>query len=142
MKFIYVIILFLVFFNIFSFMLSGLGIIPHDATVVGNYTEDMTGEEVFNETTGVDFDDVASLSMNNLDLIAIAAGGIVLSALFKSGAPFAVGIFLGLFVNTFRRSVGILYSFDINSYIVVAAIAGVTFLIVITLIEYFTQGDA
>jgi hypothetical protein len=123
-------------------MISGLGIIPHDTTIVGNYTEGMSGEDVFDETTGVNFENITSLSLDNLDIIAIAAGGIVLSALFKSGAPFAVGLFLGLFVNTFRRSIGIFYSFEINSYMVVAAVAGIIFLIVITLIEYFTQGDA
>lgn len=142
MKFIYTIILFLVFFNIFTFLFAGLNIIPYEYTVAGDvYTEDMSGEELFTNLSGIDFDDITSLSMKNADLLLIAGGGIVLAILFRSAAPFAVGLFLGIFVNTFRRSTSIFYSFGIDSYLMVAAIVGIIFLLIITLIEYFTQGD-
>lgn len=142
MKFIYTILLFLIFVNVFTFLFAGLGIFPYEYTVAGDvYTEGMSGEELFTNLSDIDFETLTTLSLDNADLLLIAAGGIAMSVLFKSAAPFAVGIFLGVFVNTFRRSISIINSFGMNHYIVVAAIIGIIFLFVITLIEYFTQGD-
>lgn len=143
MKFIYTILLFLIFFNVFSFLLVGLNIIPYEVSHQSDaYTPDMTGEGLFENLSTVNFETITTLSLDNLDLLVIVAGGLGMALLMRSPAPFAVGLFLGVFINTFRKSIAIMQSFDINQHIVTAAIVGVIFLFIITMIEYFTQGDA
>ena len=141
MKFIYTILFFMIFLNIATFLFIGLGIFPYSIASGGNYSEDMSGEELFEDLSDADFDDIASLAITNIDLIAIIAGGGALAWLTHSPAPLAVGIFLGIFINTFRRSTAIFAGFNVNEHIYTAMFVGIIFLFVITLIEYFTQGD-
>lgn len=147
MKFIYIILLFMIFANIFTFLFASIGVIPYTIEVSGDTYElnDITnveGEQAFERITEIDFDDVVSLSLKNVDLLLIAAGGIAMAILMRNPAPFAVGLFLGIFINTFRRSTALFYGFQADAYLTLAAMVGVIFIIVITMIEYFTQGDA
>lgn len=153
MKFIYIILMFMVFVNIFTFMFAYLDIIPYQILVGDQYYElndvtNMRGEDVFFQISNYNFSDVtgtlnliSSVLSGNLDFLGIVAAGIGASIFLHSASPLAVSIFLGVFVNTFRRSSSVFYGFQANEYLIVAAMAGVIFMFVITMIEYFTQGD-
>ena len=143
MKFIYTILLFMIFLNVFTVLFTSLGIMPYGYTNEGDpiYVSNATGEEIVKDLTKLDFEDATSLALDNADLLIIAAGGIAMAILMRSPAPFAVGLFLGIFINTYRKSTSIFSSFDMNQTIVVAGIVGFAFVVIITMIEYFTHGD-
>jgi len=142
MKFIYVIILFLVFFNLASILVAGLGIIPYEYTIMGDlYTEDASGETVFANLSNVSFENAADMMLGNASVIALIVGGGVLAWITHSPAPLALALFLGVFITTFKRSITIFSGMGINNVMWVMGLAGMAFLIVITMIEYFTHGD-
>lgn len=155
MKLIYTVILFLVFFNIFSFMIVYMDIIPYgfspdDEQYDVNVTGDtIPGESTFKELTGFNVMQIIGIFFGDLSsvggvLATIAIIGIasVAAWLTHSAAPFVVA-FLGNIVRvTYVNSMGVMTQFEINPYINLAISIGICFLIVITAAEYLTHGDA
>lgn len=148
MKLIYIIIIFMAFFNIFSFMLGELGIfsyVVHSDEAMWNLsdTTEGTDQELFERVSEQSWSDLL-----NLDPVALAlmggtiAGTIALAWAMHSPYPLAVGLFLATFINMYGNSRSIFSQLEINPYIRMAMGFGLLILILVTTIEYFTHGDA
>ena len=155
MKLVYVMILFLVFFNVFSFMSIYMGIFPYNYNVddegydINVTGESIPGEGTFKKLTGHNVMNVLTIFFGDLSsagglLTTLAIFGVAAVAawLTHSPSPFVVA-FLGNTVRvTYENSYNVFYQFEINPYIQLAIGIGICFLIVITAAEYLTHGDA
>jgi len=103
----------------------------------------MNATDVFEDVSGQDIGGLLSLDMVSwVAMGGVIAASVVLAALFRSPYPVAVGLFLATFINIYKSSEGIIESFDLNPYIILAVGLGIAGLFLITTIEYFTHGDA
>jgi len=154
MKKIYVIILFLIFFNIFTFMFSVLNIFPY-AYGTGNPSynitsdENMSSQTVFENTTGMDisYGDILRLFIGNIanlgDLllsIGILGASIAAAWLTRSAAPFIVGFIGNIMKNIYATNIAVFNQFPINNYLMLAAGVGMIILFLITCAEVLTHG--
>lgn len=147
MKLIYMFLLFMIFFNIFSFMLGDLGIFSYivegdESTYNLSDIEERSEGDVFEDISGAGWGSVLSLDKEVWALIGVVMGGaVILAWAMHSPYPIAVGLFLATFVNVYINSKSIFSSFDVNPYITMVFGVGILVLFVITTIEYFTHGD-
>lgn len=155
MKLMYVVMLFLIFFNLFSFMSIGLEIFPYEyGTDYENFDINVTadtvpGQDTFKDLTGLDPLDVFGIFFGDISeganlLITVAAFGVAVAAawLTHSTAPLVVAFLGNLIRVTFTKSYSTFYQFEIDPYIQLAFGLGILFLLVITAAEYLTHGDA
>ena len=158
MKLIYVVIIFLLFFNIFNFMFSWTSMFNYmyepstgDAYSDINISEDELppSESVFRDVTGgIDYGNVFSIFFGNFDswadiltIAGLIGAAAALAWATKSLAPFVL-VFLGnLIKNTYENSLGVFEQFPVNDYIWLIFGIGMAFLLVITAAEYMTHGD-
>lgn len=148
MKKIYVFILFLAFMNVMIPYMDSLGWFPYSYDYdPDHYNVDdegmiETSEGVFEDVSGYNFGDVTSFDLDTLATIGGAiVFGIAFAIMFRSPAPIAVTLFLAIFINIWRNSQNILTQFKISPYLYGVFALGILLLIVITIIEYMTQGD-
>ena len=155
MKKIYIIIIFLIFFNIFSFMFAWFGAFPgeYDPSA-GTYDINTTGEGVtpgetyIENISGMDFGDMVSVffgdlsdEANILSAFFIMGVGLVAAWLTRSPAPLVIA-FIGNFVRVaYLNTMGIFNQYPINSYFLLAFGAGMVVLFGLTCVEYLTHGD-
>lgn len=155
MKFIYVVTLFLIFFNIFSFMIAwavpfeygyGTGSEKYNVSSDEGTTP---AETVFENVSGSDYGNILSIffgdltsAANILISVAILGGAAFLAWLTRSPAPFVIGFLGNVMLNTYTNSIGIFQQFPINNYLMLAGLLGMLMLFVITSAEYLTHGDA
>jgi len=155
MKKIYIIIIFLIFFNIFSFMFAWFGVFPTMGDPsTGAYDVNTTGEgitpgEVYIENiSGMDYGDMVSVffgdlsdSANIFTTFLIMGVAIVAAWLTHSPAPLVIA-FIGNFVRVaYLNTIGIFSQYPINNYFMLAFAAGMVVLFGITCAEYLTHGD-
>ena len=147
MKFIYVIMLFLIFFNIFSVMVDVLGIMPNVHTPAGDiYESGMEGgQSLAEDLTENQWNAIVGIGKANADFVAICTAAIALGILMHSAAVVGVGLFVGLILSTIRLSQEamepLVSTFGIDNFLLISFTVGMAFLLIITLIEYFTHGD-
>ena len=155
MKLIYVIVLFLIFFNVFSFMFAWVGVFPYGYGTDETANYDL-GEAEDNTPAEVVFENVSGQSFGNLLLIFFgdisSAGGIlttlaifgvaaVAAWLTHSPAPFVVAFVGNVMKNTYLNSISVFEQFPINNYLMLAGMIGMIVLFVVTCAEYLTHGD-
>jgi len=157
LKKIYVIIFFLVFFNIFSFLFAiggPLNIFPYSyGTGNPSYNittgDNMSSQQVAENATGYTFDNALSLFFVNLDLkqgwnilfsVGILVGAALAAWVTKSPAPLVVGFIGNLMKNTYVNNMSIFNELPINSYIMLAVGVGMILLFIMTCAEYMTSG--
>ena len=147
MKLIYAILLFMMFFNIFSFMFGDLNIFAYtiegdESTYNLSNIEEQTDSGIFEDVSGAGWGGVLSLDRDVWALIGVVMGGaLFLSWAMHSPYPIAVGLFLSTFINVYLNSRSIFSQLEVNPYITMAFGLGIVVLFVITTIEYFTHGD-
>ena len=148
MKIVVKIILFLILINIFIPMVKSLNIfdaVPNSEDTHYNLEDGVPDEsQVFEDIAEVDPESLfASSSMEDLGILlgSLFLGGIV-ALITHSIAPIAISLFIGTFLNIYRNSMNIVGQLDINPYIVLAFTLSILVLVVYTIIEYMTQGDA
>lgn len=151
MKKLYVIILFLVFINIFNIMFVAYNIFPSGYDGQSDYydIDDADGnvsggETLFEELSNADFGDIMLLFFGNaesiLAIITTAAIAIAAAWLTKSPAPFVVAMVGGVFLTLYQRSIGIFQQYPINNFVMLACSIGMVILFIITCAEYLTPG--
>jgi hypothetical protein len=151
MKKIYVIIIFLVFFNIFTFMFASFeNMFPYvyegdDA----NFDINGTSEEIFMGVSGnFTFDDALKLffgDITNVPLLiaSFATLGIAIAAawLTRSPAPFVVGFLGNIMKNVYVNNIAIFEKLPINNYLMIIAGVGMILLFLVTCAETLTHGE-
>lgn len=149
MKTVIKIVLFMVLINIFIPMVASLGFFP--ATIEGSdqYFElDDEGnlpsdDEAFRQAAGYNFSSLTNIGFETFSILGIGVlVGIGLMKLTNSILPLIISLFFATFLNIYLRTSAIIASFKINPYIVLAFALMMLLLFFITIIEYFTQGDA
>jgi len=151
MKKLYIILLFLVFINIFNFMFVAYDIFPSgfegqsDSYDIADADENTTsGEELFEQLSDADFGDLMLLFFGQADTILafIVTASIAIAAawLTKSPAPFVVAMIGGTFLTLYYRSTGIFEQFPINGFVMLACSVGIVILFVITCAETLAPG--
>lgn len=155
MKKLYVIIIFLIFFNIFSFMFGWFGVFPSEGGYEsGTYDigidEDRTPGEVYIENiSGMNYGDMVSVffgdlsdEANILSAFIIMGVGIIAAWLTHSPAPLVIA-FVGNFARvSYLNTITVFNQYPINNYLMLAFGAGMVILFGITCAEYLTHGDA
>jgi hypothetical protein len=152
MKMIYVILLFIVFFNIFSFMLGALPLFD-TAFAEGNpkynlsQHENKSAEQIAENATGVGYDDFFKILLGDIDNLAdfflsfgILGGAIALAYVTKSPAPLVIGVVANIMKNTYTSNIEIFNSLEVNNYLMLASMVGMILLFLITCIEYMVSG--
>jgi len=153
MKKLFIIVIFLIFFNIFCFMFAWFGVFPaeydppgHDISVTG---EDKTPGEVYiKDISGMDYGDMVSVFFGDLSdtaniflTFAIAGVAIVAAWLTHSPAPLVIA-FVGNFARiSYTNTIGVFNQLPVNNYFMLAFGAGMVILFGITCAEYLTHGD-
>jgi len=156
MKKIYIIIIFLTFFNVFSFMTAWFGIFPTEyesgSAMYDVNTTDVTntpGESIFEDITeGHDFTNILSIFFGDFGsltgfatTLAILGVALIIAKWTHNIAPLVVA-FLGIVVkNMYVHSMDIFEQFPINNYLMIGFGLGMILLFVITSAEYLTHGD-
>lgn len=159
MKAVYVIIIFLVFFNIFAFMFGWFGMFPYeydpDSGSFGSNVNTTGGvsssDIVLGDISGHDdpFDMAMSIFFGDLEgvggllssLAILSLAGIA-AWLTKSPAPFVVGFLGNMMKNTYLNSYDVFQQFPINNYLWLAMLIGMLLLFLVTVAETLTHGDA
>jgi len=153
MKKLFVIILFVIFVNVFIIMFNASNIFPTDIDPSGNYSDVTSGssaEDVLYDVNGYDFGDIMSIifvdvnsdSMNILSSVLMLGGAALLAWLTRSPAPFVIAVVTNVFKNTYVNSIGFMEQFGVNDYMMMAGLIGMIILLVVTCLEYLTHGDA
>ena len=152
MKKIYVIILFLIFFNLFTFMLAWLDVFPY-AYGTGNPSynitdgENISSQVVAENATGFSYDNILRIFLGDLSTaggilatIAFYGAGVVAAWLTRSAAPFVV-VFIGnIMKNTYVTNMDVFNQFPVNTYFMAAVGIGMIILFVVTCAEVLTHG--
>lgn len=154
MKLIYVITLFLIFFNVFSFMFGMFLIFPYEyGTDTSDYNltteeDNRPAEAVFEDISGQGFGNILLIFFGDISsaggiLATLAIFGVAAVAawLTHSPAPFVVAFVGNVMKNTYLNSVGIFEQFPINNYLMLAGMIGMIVLFIVTCAEYLTHGD-
>jgi len=155
MKKIYVVIFFLVFFNIFTFLFAiggPLGIFPY-AYGTGNPSYNLTSDEnasspdVFENMTGVSFDNIFSIffaDVTNLASTGLSLGIFFVATVFafktNSPTPLVVAFVGNIMKNTYVNNMSIFNELPINNYLMVVVGIGMILLFVVTCAEYLASG--
>lgn len=146
MKKIYIIIFFMMFFNIFVLLFNNLGLFNYEGSGdevnynIDNTTGAISSESLVEDITGQE----NVLSWGGLGTVALIAGivgGGLAGWITSSPYPIGVGLFLGTFANVYVNSRSVFEQFQVNPYLLLALGAGVIILMTITIIEYLTHGD-
>ena len=146
MKKLFIIIIFLVFFNILSFMLGFLGVFP--VTVEGGSYGDLdtsdsdtpASEEFVKDISGADFSDVMGIIFfgTNTESVIITfvllGGAALLAYICHSPAPFVVAMIANVFIKTYQHSMNIMYQFSVNSYLMLIGTVGMILLFISVLV--------
>lgn len=156
MKKLYVIIIFLVFFNLVMFMFGSLNLfkvdysgdesgfgVDKDGNVVGG------GESVFENLSGADFTDLLGLFFvdlsdagNFLSSLAILGVAALAAWITKSPAPFVVGFIGNIMKNIYVNSIGVFENLPgINEWMMLIGLVGMVLLFIITCAETLTHGE-
>lgn len=157
MKKLFIIVIFMIFFNIFCFMFAWFGIFPAEyETDTGSIDVNTTGsmqtpgEQYINTMSdGLTFGNIVSIFLGRFDSlsgflasIVLIAGAVAASVLMHTPAPLVIG-FVGTFVkNLYLNASEIFARYPVNNYFMMAFGAGMLILFVITIAEYLTHGDA
>ena len=152
MKKIYVVILFLIFFNIFTFLFATLDIFPY-AYGTGNPSynitddENMSSQSVAENATGYSYDNILRVFLGDItnlgDLllsIGILGASIAAAWLTRSAAPFVVGFVGNIMKNIYVTNMTVFNQFPINSYLMLALGVGMIILFLVTCAEVLTHG--
>ena len=150
MKKIYVVILFLIFFNTFTFLFATLNVFPY-AYGTGNPDydivegENISSEAVFENASGIGVSDVFSVFFGDDDLslfssILLLGGALALAWITNSPAPFVV-VFVGnIMKNIYLKNIDVFNQLPINNYMMLALGIGMIILLLVTCAEYLTSG--
>ena len=148
MKKIYIIIFFLFILNLMIPYMQSLGWFPYGYTgdpdhyKVNDEGLIETSEGTFEDVSGYSFGDISSFDLDTLATIGGAiVFGLLFAKLFHSPAPIAVTLFLAVFINIWRNSLNIVTQFKISPYLYGIFGGLILLLIIVTMIEYFAQGD-
>ena len=154
MKLIYIVILFMVFFNIFVFMFGYMNIFGEvyegDSEHYNiNESADQSNSEGFVEdVSDMSFGDVMYLFFgeieggNILGTVLTLGGALFLAWLTRSPAPFVLGFLANFMRVTYTNSMDVFEQMPTNGYMMLAGTVGMIFLFIITSAEYLTHGDA
>ena len=153
MKLIYMVILFLIFFNVFTFLfvLGGpVGIFPY-AYDTGNpgydigEGENMSSEAVFENASEIGVSDVFNVFFGSDDTalwttLLMMGGAIALAYITHSPAPFVV-VFVGnIMKNIYMMNRDVFNQFPVNNYLMLVVGIGMIILLLVTCAEYLTSG--
>jgi len=148
MKLMYVIILFLVFFNIFSFISVKLEIFPYEYTPdTKHFDIDGGSYQNFKNTTGFGIGEVVRVLFGDITVsnAVITIGMLVLALiavkLAHSITPLVVLFFANMARVTYENIYGVMNQIEIDPLVSLAIGVGICFLIIITSVEYMTHGD-
>lgn len=148
MKSLYVIILFMVFFNVFCFAFAFFQVFPYEygtgSATYGkiNLTDEGTPAEViFKDVSGQNFGDILMIFFGDVTALAILGGTIAASFIAHSPAPFVVGFIAVVIMRTYQNSISVFEQLPINNYLMLAGLFGMAILILITCAEVLTHGD-
>jgi len=151
MKKIYIFIIFMIFFNIMTFMVSWFGIFPGEGSELGaEYTDESSPGEDYIESLsdGLNAGDAVSIFLGDfnslegaLASIIIIAGSIGAAILIHSPAPLVLGFAGTIAKNMYLNAFDIFGNYNVNSYFMMAFGAGMVILFIITCAEYLTHGD-
>ena len=150
MKKIYIVILFLIFFNTFTFLFASLSVFPYTyGTGNPNYQidegENLSSEAVFENASGIGVNDVFSVFFGDDDLsvfssILLMGGAIALAWITHSPAPFVV-VFVGnIMKNIYLKNMDVFNQFPVNNYLMLVVGIGMIILLLVTCAEYLTSG--
>ena len=160
MKKLFVVVLFMVFINIFIIMFNSLGpngLFPIQLDESEDYKNgsDSSSEAYFKDISSFDASDVFKIiffdtSQINSDLgvisilasIVMMGGAAFIAWLTHSPAPFVVAVVANVFKNLYMNSIGFLEGFGINDYIMLVGMIGMIILLIVTCLEYLTHGEA
>lgn len=155
MKRLYVIILFLIFFNIFTFMLPTLQIFPFIEGFPTGYaaynltdTENASAQEIAEKSSGYDFNDVISLLIGDISSIAeiiatigILGGALALAYITHSPTPLIIGVVANIMKNIYLNNLEVFESIpEINEYLMLASLVGMIILFILTCMEILSHG--
>lgn len=151
MKKLYVVILFLIFFNVFIIMFNSFSLFPMSLEEGQNYSnaDSSTAEGTWEDVSGSDFGDIFSIifvdinsdPLNILGTILIIGGAAFIAWLTRSPAPFVVAVVANVFKNTYVNSMSVFEQFPINNYMMIAGMIGMIILFIVTCLEYLTHGE-
>ena len=152
MKKLYIILIFLVFFNIFSFMFNAIELFPYvygEGNPSYNLSEyeNKSSEEIAESASGYSYDDFLRIILGDVDslgdmmlTVGILGAAIAMAWLTKSGAPLIIGVVGNLMKNMYIQNMAIFEQFPINNYLMLATGVGMVLLFIITCIEYMVHG--
>ena len=140
MKTVWVILIFMLMFNIMIMFTSGLNIFEYSVTGEMSTTEVGTYTGYTNSTGGLMALIGLELTIGATTLAALAGG--VVAAITHSIVPLLLGAFVGFFASLFGSVYSIFSSteFGINTYLLLAGTAGMGILLIVTLFEMGTGG--
>jgi len=151
LKALYVIILFLVLFNVFCFI--GALFIPYGFGTAGASYGDIDiadpdnpartpSEVVFRKVSQQDFSSIIMIFFGNVESILILGGTALASYITSSPAPLVVGFLSTVMLATYKNSISVFEQFEINNILMLAGLVGMVILILVTCAEILTHGDA
>jgi len=152
MKKLYIILLFLVFINIFNFMFIGFNIFPSGYDSQSDSYTDIedsegnvtAGEDLFKTLSNADFGEIMLLFFANtesiLTIVTTSAIAIAAAWLTRSPAPFVVGMIGGVMLTLYNNSIDLFAQFPINGFVTLACSIGVVIIFIITCAETLAPG--
>lgn len=148
MKTLYIIIIFLVMFNVFCFI--GALFIPYGFGTAGASYGDIDtddpvrtpSEVIFREVSNQDFSSIIMIFFGNVESILILGGTALASYITSSPAPLVVGFLSTVMLATYKNSMTVFEQFEINNILMLAGLVGMVILILVTCAEILTHGDA
>jgi len=153
MKKMYVIIMFLIFFNVFTFLFAAGGPLNLFPYAYGegnpNYnisdSENVSSEAVFEKASGIEPSDVFAVFFGDDDTsiwstLLLMGGAIALAYITHSAAPFVV-VFVGnIMKNIYLKNIAVFNQFPVNNYLMIVLGIGMIILLLVTCAEYLTSG--
>ena len=142
----------MIFANIFIVMFNSLNLFTTSIQEGENFTDangsnanqvlyDISGND-FGDIFGIIFVDIDSDILNILATVAMLGAAAFFAYLTKSPAPLVVAVVANVFKNTYVSSMAFLEQFPINNYLMLAGVAGMLILFVVTCLESLTHGEA
>lgn len=156
MKQLYVVMLFVIFFNIFAFMFASINLFPYVSSEGVNEDwnisdgENLSAENLTEQSTGYSFDnilsyffmDIKDLNPINLLITLATLGGAVIAAyITRSPAPLVVGFVGNMVKNVYINNYTIFESLPLNNYMMLAVGVGMIILFLLTCAEILSHSS-